>query len=219
MERNIELWEDVYQWNRENNNHLIYPDEEVIRIIKKFFLPKGVAKVLDAGCGAGRHTLALLREGLSVTAMDSSPSALKITENLVASVYPNVRYVESNIASLPFENGYFDAILCWGVLHYLNDVEFAHAVDEFHRVLKSGGVLGLTLRSVEDSECNHSCRDIMQVSQAFESKGMGFRYFDEADIGAVLKPFTAIQFGHKTRTTFEDKTRKIAHWFVVAEKP
>jgi ubiquinone/menaquinone biosynthesis C-methylase UbiE len=218
MEANIKLWEDVYRWNRDNANYLIYPDEEVIRIVKKFFLPHGVSSVLDAGCGAGRHSLAMLREGLHVTSLDSSASALEITRNLAGTAFP-VRCHQSTIAELPFADASFDAVLCWGVLHYLEEAEFRRAINEFYRVLKPGGVFALTLRSIEDSECDPAALDRMQQSSAFESKAMSFRYFAEDGIAPVLQGFTNIRHGHKTRTTFEDPHRRMAHWFIVAEKP
>lgn len=218
MEKNINLWEDVYRWNRDNSNYLIYPDEEVIRIVKKFFLPRGIRSVLDAGCGAGRHTLAMLREGLDVTSLDSSPAALDITQKLAGTAFP-VRCHQSSITELPFAEASFDAILCWGVLHYLGADEFRRALDEFLRVLKPGGLFALTLRSVEDSECDPASHTQMQVSNAFESRAMAFRYYAEDEIVPSLDRFVNIRHGHKTRTTFEDPHRRMAHWFIVAEKP
>jgi ubiquinone/menaquinone biosynthesis C-methylase UbiE len=218
MEKNIELWEKIYQWNKKNENYLIYPDEEVIRIIKKFFVPNGVKKVLDAGCGSGRHTMALLREGFNVEALDSSSAALKIAEGIASDLGGNVNFTEGNIIKLPYKDEEFDGIICWGVLHYLTDEEFGQAMSELYRVLKPGGVIGFTLRSTEDSECDLSKKDNMQVSEGFESKGIEFKYFDENDINKVFSRYNSMKYGHKTKTSFEDKKRKMAHWFIAATK-
>lgn len=218
MKKNIELWEKIYKWNKDNKNHLIYPDEEVIRIIKKFFIPNNAKKVLDVGCGSGRHTMALLREGFQVEAIDSSSTALNIAKDMVLNLDANVNFNEGNIVKLPYKDEEFDGIICWGVLHYLTDEEFEKAFSELFRVLKPGGILGLTLRSSEDSECDINNKDKMQASNAFESKDILFKYFDENDIEKLFSSFQSVKYGHKTRTVFEDNKRKIAHWFVAAKK-
>ncbi|WP_035587202.1 class I SAM-dependent methyltransferase [Hippea jasoniae] len=222
MKHNIELWEEVYKWNKKERNYLVYPDEEVVRIIKKFFLPRNVKSVLDVGCGSGRHTLALLREGFSVTAVDTSETALGILKSLVNNFKENIndklKIMQGDIKNMPFNNNSFDAILCWGVLHYLDTEELKKAIKEMHRILKEGGLLALTLRSTEDSEYKREHGDKLQESQAFESKGMLFKYFSESDLPSILGNFKIINYGHKTRTTFEDKKRVIAHWFIVAKK-
>ncbi len=218
MDKNVSLWENVYQWNKENKNNLVYPDEEVIRIIKKFFLPSGAKTVLDAGCGSGRHTLALLREGLEVRALDSSQTALDIASELTAPYGNKVKYDLGNLTCLPFEDASFDAVLCWGVLHYLTGEEFSQALNELYRVLKPDGFLGLTLRSTADSECDIDNAKQMQKSNAMESKNMLFKYFSKSDIYECLSTYSQIQSGHKTRTVFENDERVIAHWYIAAKK-
>jgi len=218
MDKNVLLWENVYQWNKENKNNLVYPDEEVIRIIKKFFIPSGAQSVLDAGCGSGRHSLALLREGFEVRALDSSQTALEIASELTAPYGNKIKYELGNLTCLPFEDASFDAVLCWGVLHYLSSEEFSQALNELYRVLKPGGYFGLTLRSTADSECNIDNAQQMQKANATECKNMFFKYFSKSDIFAHLNAFTEIHSGHKTRSVFEKDERTIAHWFIAAKK-
>jgi ubiquinone/menaquinone biosynthesis C-methylase UbiE len=218
MKKNIKEWEKIYQWNKEEKNYLIYPDEEVVRIIKKFFVPNNIKNVLDAGCGAGRHSLAMLRENINVTAIDTSESAVNISKELILGTYKNINISVASITELPFENDSFEGIICWGVLHYLTNDEFDKAMNELYRVLKPGGFIGLTLRSIEDSECDDNNKDIMQSSNAYESKNILFKYFDEDDIKKIMSRFKMFKYGHKTKTIFEDNKRKMAHWFIVAEK-
>ena len=45
-----------------------------------FLKGKGLRRVLDLGCGAGRHVLFLAREGFEVHGLDSSREALRITQ-------------------------------------------------------------------------------------------------------------------------------------------
>lgn len=67
-------------------------------------------RVLDVGCGAGRHALYLQRKGLRVTAIDSSPRVAAIAS---ARGVRDVRVV-SACKRLPFQAGEFDTVLLFG---------------------------------------------------------------------------------------------------------
>lgn len=69
---------------------------------------------LDAGCGNGRYTYAMLQLGASVESIDVSPEAIKACKQ----VNPNARVFD--IIDLR-ANPRFDFVFCWGVLHHLKD--------------------------------------------------------------------------------------------------
>ena len=58
----------------------------------------------------------------------------------------------------------------------------------------------------------------MSISDAPESKGMVFKYYNKDEIAPLLKGFKNLLYGHKTRTILGNLSRVIAHWFVVGEK-
>lgn len=217
MQENIDWWEKTYQWNRENNNYMVYPDEDMVRIVKKFFLPSGVQKVADIGCGSGRHSLMMLNEGFSVIGIDSSETSINIARKITGS-YPQERVqflVKNIIQGLPFEDNSIDAVVCWGVLHYLVGLQVRFVLDEVKRILKPGGKFALTLRSIDDSECKSLVSKDFQKSKAYESKGLEFMYYSLEEMKEILSGFKNLKYGHKTRSLFEDPQRKIAHWFAV----
>ncbi len=220
MQENIDWWEKTYQWNKENDNYLIYPDEDLVRIIKKFFIPSGVENVLDVGCGSGRHVLMMLNEGFSVIGIDSSETSIDIARKITCSYPPErVQFLVKNIIQgLPFRDNSIDAVVCWGVLHYLTRNQVRMVLDEIKRILKPGGQFTLTLRSVEDSECKRVHSKDFQTSKAYESTGLDFIYYNREDMQELLSNFSNLKYGHKTRTLFKDTERRIAHWFAVCSK-
>ena len=74
--------------------------------------------VLDAGCGAGRHSYYAAKFGAEVIAFDLSKSVEAAYRNTKQS--PKVHVVQADIYSLPFSKE-FDYIFCIGVLHHLPD--------------------------------------------------------------------------------------------------
>jgi len=74
--------------------------------------------VLDAGCGAGRHSYYAAKFGAEVVAMDLSKAVEATYKN--TGQFSKVHVVQADIYSLPFRQE-FDYIFCVGVLHHLPD--------------------------------------------------------------------------------------------------
>ncbi|MFL5886778.1 MAG: class I SAM-dependent methyltransferase [Thermoleophilaceae bacterium] len=95
------------------------------------------ATILDAGCGAGRHTLPLARAGYRVVGLDRSASLLRAAPKERRS-----RYVLGSYDAVPFPDAMFDAVLLLGTaLGYSGDSADREALAELRRVLVPGGRL------------------------------------------------------------------------------
>ncbi len=77
--------------------------------------------VLEIGCGTGRHTLRLARQGNRVTALDLSPGMLAVARDKLKGF--DVRLLERDIMAGPLALGLFDAVVCALVMEHIADVE------------------------------------------------------------------------------------------------
>jgi arsenite methyltransferase len=96
-------------------------------------------RVLDVGCGPGFFVTEILEtvgSHGSVVGVDLSPDMLAVAAKR-AQEYPNVEFIESAAARLPFADASFDRALSVQVLEYVDDVPAA--LRELHRVLRPGG--------------------------------------------------------------------------------
>jgi len=108
-------------------------------------------RVLDMGCGGGRHAFALYRMGADVTALDRSASDLVEVEQMFAAMREadevpagaRARTVRGDAYALPFEDESFDRIIAAEILEHLPEDEKAMA--ELFRVLRPGGLLTVTV--------------------------------------------------------------------------
>ncbi|HEX6037343.1 class I SAM-dependent methyltransferase [Longimicrobium sp.] len=110
----------------------------------------GVRTVLDAGCGAGRNLVYLLRAGYQVHAVDRDAHSVERVRELAARLAPDtpadVRVAE--VDTLPFADGSMDAVISSAVLHFAADAaHFDRMVHEMWRVLRPGGLLFARLAS------------------------------------------------------------------------
>lgn len=108
-------------------------------------------KVLDAGCGAGRNLIYLLKMGCEVSALDAAEQNIAAVRRLAGELAPHLeaeRFQVGRIEAMPFSDAAFDTVLCSAVLHFASDEEHFHAmVGELWRVLRPGGLLFTRLAS------------------------------------------------------------------------
>jgi len=108
-------------------------------------------RVLDLGCGAGRHAFEMYRRGADVIAFDQDADelsrvrdvfvAMAEADEVPAGAEADVK--EGDALSLPFADGEFDRVVAAEILeHVPADLQ---ALDELVRVLRPGGTIALTV--------------------------------------------------------------------------
>ena len=95
--------------------------------------------MLDVGCGAGRNLKWFARNGYETYALDSHEKAIqKVKET---GLLPDDRILHQSATKLPFEDGFFDGIICNALLHILSTrEEIDQVISETWRALKPGGI-------------------------------------------------------------------------------
>jgi SAM-dependent methyltransferase len=100
-------------------------------------------RVLEIGCGMGAMAGLWAKQGAQVTAVDLAPMSVAMTRRRFATLGLHGAVVQSDGRTLPFEDGAFDYVYSWGVLHHSPDL--ARSMHEMMRVLRRGGEFGLML--------------------------------------------------------------------------
>ena len=128
-------------------------------------------KILDAGCGTGVFLSSLQRYTVpaNVIGIDQSKHALEFSRTR-----GNFPLCRSSVIQLPFHDGYFDLVICNGVLQYLTKDSDSAALIEFSRVLKPGG--SLFVRTISSQGlARHSV------------SGDGFRMYSVSELGNKIQ--------------------------------
>ena len=108
-------------------------------------------RVLDMGCGAGRHAFEAYRRGADVVAFDQDAdelsgvldlfAAMRAAGGVPAGAQADVK--QGDALSLPFADDEFDRVVAAEVLEHIEDDRAAMA--ELVRVLKPGGTMAVTV--------------------------------------------------------------------------
>jgi SAM-dependent methyltransferase len=107
--------------------------------------------ILDAGCGAGRNLVYLLRSGFTVWGADADSAAIEQVRRLAARLAPHLppeNFRNEPIESMSFEDASADVVMSSAVLHFAKDDEQFNAMLEGSwRVLRRGGLFFCRLAS------------------------------------------------------------------------
>lgn len=144
-------------------------------------------RVLDAGCGAGRHCFEAFRRGCAVCGMDYDHTEVeKVMFSFVASdekdhaAGGHWAVARGDVVHLPFADGAFDRIICAEVLEHLH--EDFRALDELTRVLKPGGRMAVTVPTWF-TEAAYGCLSPLY----FTNPGGHVRKFLPSELAAKLR--------------------------------
>ena len=108
-------------------------------------------RVLDMGCGGGRHAFSLYKRGADVVAFDMSFEDLVEVKTMFTAIDLEGQAPEGSRADvvrgtayqLPFEDASFDRVIAAEIMEHLPEDELA--MSELYRVLKPGGLIAVTV--------------------------------------------------------------------------
>jgi SAM-dependent methyltransferase len=111
----------------------------------------GGTKVIDVGCGAGRHSYEAYRRGADVIAFDQNAEELAEVDTMLQAMgaegeapeSAKAQVVVGDALALPYPDGTFDVVIASEILEHVPDDETAIA--ELVRVLRPGGSLVVTV--------------------------------------------------------------------------
>jgi len=108
-------------------------------------------RVLDMGCGAGRHAFEMYRRGADVIALDQDADELAVVSEWFAAMRDEgtvplgaeADVKQGDALNLPFPDGEFDRVVAAEVLEHIPEDD--RAIAELTRVLRPGGTIAVTV--------------------------------------------------------------------------
>lgn len=157
-------------------------------------------RVLEIGCGPGVDLVQFSWAGAKVSGIDISPHSVDLAQKWLSISGCTAEVQVGDAERLPYEDGQFDFVYSWGVLHHTPDTR--QAVSEIYRVLKPGAQVCIMLYHkhslvVLQAWLIHglmACRPWRCVTDilAVHMESPGTRAFTRREMGELFSDFSDI---------------------------
>lgn len=134
---NEEFWSKTFiNYNIEEKVEQV-KKSRLLSIIKSKINKKD--KTLEVGCGMGKLSIALLKEGYDLIGVDYSKELIIKIKKEMPEFKENFRFMDGR--DLKFKDKTFDALISPGVIEHFHEEDQNKMLSELHRVLKDDGKL------------------------------------------------------------------------------
>ncbi|SDM51487.1 Methyltransferase domain-containing protein [Fictibacillus solisalsi] len=129
-----EIWESSFI-----ENQMMWGFEPADSAIaaKDFFLEKNVKDILIPGIGYGRNAKVFMDNGIDVTGIEISKTAIELArENGL-----NMNIFHGSVTDMPFDSKRYDGIFCYALIHLLNKAEREKFIQDCYNQLMPNGYM------------------------------------------------------------------------------
>ena len=164
------------------------------------FLKNKTGKILDLGCGSGRHFLKL--KNLKIYGVDFSDEMLKLAEKHAKQKNLNIILKKAFSERLPFEDNFFDSAIFIATLHCIRTASARKkALQELFRVLKLKANALITVWSKNQKRVKNKPKECFIPWTVNGKKYKRYTYiYDKEELEALLK-----KIGFRIVKSWEDK--------------
>jgi len=183
---------------------------------------RGMCRVLDLGCGAGRHVVFLAREGFDVHGADIDARGLARARAWLEQEGLSAHLAVADMQALPYPDGFFDAVVSTNVIHHSLLDGIRRTVAGVRHVLRPGGWFFATVNAWGDSK--EGCGPELEpgtwlVHELDCNVPVPHHLFREDELHSVWEGFHILELERKTHPFQRDGAGLIsAHWEVWAER-
>jgi len=207
--KKINGWDKAYKKNPQQ-----FTEPEKICTLADVIFPKyGVSRILDLGCGNGRHLVYFGKSGYQVFGSDLSGWGLQAASTwLIQEKIPS-RLALADMQYLPFADGSFDAIISFKVIQHNLAADIQATFREIERVLCSDGLLVMDLLRY-DPDSERLKNSVMVEPHTFfpksgTEKGMPHHAFTKIEVFELL---------HSWKIKFFNTQQDKKHFTIIAQK-
>ncbi|NHI89255.1 MAG: class I SAM-dependent methyltransferase [Candidatus Thorarchaeota archaeon] len=172
------------------------PHSEIDKVVK-LIKDKSGSRILELGCGSGRHVIHLAKLGFDVYGFDASPKAIRMTQDWLDEESLNAHLCQHRMEEpFPYDDNFFDAVISTQVIHHNLITNIRKTILEIERVLRPDGVLFVTFPILRASPASKDdgwkLKEVEKgtyIPQSGWESGIPHHYFTEDEIPYEFQSF------------------------------
>ena len=176
------------------------PDEIVVSLTS-ILEEREAKRVLDLGCGAGRHVVHLAKRGFESYGADISETGLKLTKKKLKNRKLTAEVIRCDMKLVPFIDSCFEAVICVRTVYHQKLREIQETISEIHRVLKGRGLFLVNFQSRKSGKCGKGMKveENTFMQDNGPEKGVLHHFVDEDELRTLLKDFKVVDLEAKEK--------------------
>jgi len=135
-------WEKLY---RKGPFFSLESPHEDVKFLDEYFHQNKIEKILDLGCGDGRHLHFFSKLGYRMYGLDNSPTGLRLAQERPAMEGLDTELACADMTAIPWPDEFFDTVIGIQVIYHNLIEGIRRTIMEIHRVLKPAGWLFVTV--------------------------------------------------------------------------
>ncbi len=184
-----EHWEQF--WSLEGNHDFWERPAPEVVAFSETLSPVAMPRVLDQGCGLGRHAILFAALGFTVTASDASATAVAHVQDWAQRAGLQIDTRVCDALQDDFAPASFDVVLSYNVIYHGYREVFSARIQHIRELLRMGGLFFLTAHTRRDQKYGEGQQVAPHTYLSPNSITPGdMHYFtDEADLRELLAGF------------------------------
>jgi len=176
-------------------------------------------RILDLGCGTGRHLVFLESLGYQTYGMDISPTGILYSRKWLQEKGHTARVLMADMTSLPYSSSSFHVIISTYVIHHNTLADIRETVQEIQRLLIPGGTILLIIPSTRGYRHDKGVQ--LEVGTIIpdtgQDSGIPHHYFSLDEIAREFAAYIIHEVN--LNEAMNDDGYLSSHWYIRAEKP
>ena len=194
MSSKVDAWNAV---TKERIEQKKTPQEEVA-LLHDWFQNNNVKKILDLGCGSGRHLVYFAKLGYDVCGIDVSPEAIKLSRKWLAEEGIKAELHCKDMQRMPWPDNFFDAVFSVQVIEHNDLGHIQKIIHEVNRVIHTGGYFFAIVKKNPPRNDWKKGKFIKIDGHLYAptegaEKGMAHYFFAEEELRNILAGFNIIE--------------------------
>ncbi len=191
-------------------------DEILVKAVKLLRRRKAL-KVLDLGCGAGRHVVYMASQTFETYGVDTSETGLKRTKERLKAHGLEASLVRCDMKLPPFISSCFDVVICLNTIYHQRFMEIQQTMSEVHRILKNKGLFLVNFHSRRSHRYGKGIKveENTFMDKNGPEKGVLHHFVDEDELKQLFRKFRIVKKRLNERMV---KGYLRSRWEVLAEK-
>jgi cyclopropane fatty-acyl-phospholipid synthase-like methyltransferase len=133
-----EFWEEAFKDKQEMWG--LEPAKSTV-LTKDFFIENGIKNVLMPGIGYGRNAKVFVDNGMTVTGIEISQTAIDLAHKHFGS---DLTIYQGSVTEMPFDEKLYDGIFCYGLIYLLDKAERKKLIQDCYSQLTENGFMFFT---------------------------------------------------------------------------